>query len=71
MNPYSDLPFYDGEPEPVVLRRGIAARSCNLHDNCDRAASDYRRAYLERYGQAAVTGAHHCHSDDCEDCYGC
>lgn len=38
------------------------ARACNMHDDCDAADAKWQ----VRDGKRAA----HCHSDDCEDCFG-
>lgn len=47
------------EPEPTTPVR----RSCNRHDDCDAAE-------VKRFGKTGYYSNFHCHSDDCEDCFG-
>lgn len=38
-------------------------RTCNKHDDCDAADG--------RAKERGCAGATHCHSEDCEECFGC
>jgi hypothetical protein len=42
----------------------VLIRSCNKHNDCDKADADYRAR-----GSGAFS-ASHCHDDCCEDCFG-
>lgn len=61
--------------EAAVYAVGLAAtRSCNRHRDCDAADAESRRLYPEgrRVGPNWIPPgpAEHCHSDECEECFG-
>lgn len=58
--PYPATP---SEP-PQTAEREKPKRSCNRHDDCTAADA----VTLAEGGNPYVS---HCHSDDCEDCFGC
>ena len=46
----------------------VHVRSCNRHDNCDRAEDEV----MARRGitRTEIHSSFHCHDDECEDCFG-
>lgn len=48
-------------------------RTCNRHADCDAAEREFTRLYPSGktlWNGVHVTAPDHCHSDDCEDCFG-
>ena len=59
-----------GEGPDAVIEAGggqAAKRTCNKHDDCDAADERAKARGESHYGRP---GASHCHSDDCEECFG-
>ncbi len=56
-------PYPNPAPKPPQTAESKPKRSCNRHDDCDAADVKIR----ELGGNPYVA---HCHSDDCEDCFG-
>ena len=44
-------------------------RSCNRHSDCDKAEEEMLKRYPGKT-KNDVSFTFHCHSDDCEDCFG-
>lgn len=57
-------PFEPSRDAVDAARKEAAKNTCNRHDDC--AAAD-RRARISGVRDAA----YHCHSEDCEECFGC
>lgn len=55
---------------PERLPDPNARRSCNRHDDCDAADERSRTQGQPDYYGRRPTRAEHCHSDDCEECFG-
>ena len=48
----------------------LTGRSCNRHDDCDKAEEEVL-ARNPGKTKADIHYSFHCHSEDCEDCFGC
>lgn len=52
--------------ESLVLKQKKIPRSCNRHDDCDKAAEEYTKQTGKPYTPANF----HCYDDECPDCFG-
>lgn len=55
------------EPGPDDQPVEHVRRSCNRHQDCDKAEADWRK---RNPGKGGPPCSFHCHDDECEDCFG-
>lgn len=58
--------FFAAPPEAQEAAQPEVKNSCNRHNDCAKANAEY----LKRTGATFVPFSFHCHSEDCEDCFG-
>lgn len=60
------------EPSREAVKAASEHNRCNLHDDCETADEKCRAAggRVDRDGFSYMR-AFHCHTEDCEDCFGC
>ena len=68
-------PFEPSRDEAKRIEDERDANTCNLHRDCAAADEAVRaaggRLVRTLYGEEHRMAASHCHSDDCEECFGC
>lgn len=45
-------------------------KTCNRHDDCDRADEEAKAKANGDWRDPRYFGADHCHSEDCDECFG-